>query len=712
MKKQIVAVMLLVLAVTGILEAQDGSFTFFPAQPAFYTPFSLDLYPGISVPLGSDSQYFGLGGTLDVEGAYRMPFLPLLAATAGGGYNILSADYGSSLSVLHGGAGAKAIFDLSPRLSAEAWIAGGYFYAFLNSGDGPPGGNPYFSSGARLSFALGPVTSVGIGTAYSGYFGLYNSLTLTLGSSIRVGALPRRGGMPGGAGVRTLAARGDFLKIDDVQFEDLLPMFLKYYDDHPVGRARLRNTTSRIVEDLSVSVFVKQYMDNPKQCTAPAQLNPKGEQEIELNALFNERMLEITETTKVSAEIVMEYTVAGARYQQSHVETIRILDRNAITWDDDRKAAVFVTAKDPTVLTFSKNILSLTQDSGSKAINRNLKTAIAFYQALSLYGLSYVVDPTTPYKELSKDKTAIDFLQFPRQTFQYKAGDCDDLSVLYASLLESVGIETSFITIPGHIYVALSLDMSPEEARKAFYQDDDLIYLNDRAWLPVEVTELRGGFLKAWEIGAQQWREAVAQNHEGFHPTHESWQEYEPVGLADAGATVPLPDSSRILSSYLQELLRFVDREIFPQISELETQAQRYGESLPLLNKMGVVYARYGHDDKAETYFRKALAKDPQYMPALVNLGNLFFLQENMYMAKNFYEQAHRLRPNHPAVILAVAKVNHELGNYSTVRDLYGDLKANDPGLAERHAYLEISDSAEARAAGAGQAREIVLWEE
>jgi tetratricopeptide (TPR) repeat protein len=679
MKKQVVALVLLVLAVTGILEAQDGSLTFFPAQPAFYTPFSLDLYPGISLPLGSDSEYFGFGGALDVEGAYRMPFLPLLAATAGAGYNIFSADYGGSLSVVHGGAGAKAIFDLTPRLSAEAWLAGGYFYAFLNSGDGPPGGNPYISTGARISYAMGPATSVGIGTAFCGYLGLYNGLTVTLGSSIRVGALPRRGGMPGGTGVRTLTARGDALRIDDVQFQDVLPMFLKYYDDHPVGKASLTNTTSRIVEDLMVTVFVKQYMDNPKQCTAPTQLNPKEEQQIELNALFNEKMLDITETTKVSAEIVMEYMVAGTRYQQSHVETIRIFDRNAITWDDDRKAAVFVTAKDPTVLTFSKNILSMTQDSGSKAINRNLKTAIAFYQALSLYGLSYVVDPTTPYKELSKDETAIDFLQFPRQTFQYKAGDCDDLSVLYASLLESVGIETAFITIPGHIFMALSLDITAEEARRAFYQDDDLIYLGDRTWLPVEVTELRGGFIKAWEAGAQEWREAIVHNHQGFYPTHEAWQEYEPVGLSDAGATIPLPDSSRIVSSYLQELLRFVDREIFPQISELETQVRRYGESLPLLNKMGVVYARYGQDDKAEPYFRKALAKDPRYMPALVNLGNLYFLQENFYMAKNFYEQAYRLRPNHPAIILAVAKVNNELGNYSTVRDLYGDLQASDP---------------------------------
>jgi hypothetical protein len=62
MKKKVIAVLFLILATAVFLEAQEGSFTFFPAQPAYYTPFSLDLYPGISLPLGSDAEYFGLGG--------------------------------------------------------------------------------------------------------------------------------------------------------------------------------------------------------------------------------------------------------------------------------------------------------------------------------------------------------------------------------------------------------------------------------------------------------------------------------------------------------------------------------------------------------------------------------------------------------------------------------------------------------------------------
>ncbi|MBN1834494.1 MAG: tetratricopeptide repeat protein [Spirochaetales bacterium] len=441
-------------------------------------------------------------------------------------------------------------------------------------------------------------------------------------------------------------------------------------------------------------------------------LSPRQRQEIALNALFTERVLEITETTKVSAEITMDYTVRGERFRQSHVETLRIFDRNAVTWDDDRKAAVFVTTKDPAVLSFSKNIASLIEDKGSRAISKNLRSAIAFYQALGLYGLSYVMDPTTPYKEYSARKTAIDYLQFPRQTLQYKAGDCDDLSVLYCALLESVGVQTAFITLPGHIFMAFSVDMAPEEARKRFYNPNDLIFAGDKAWVPVEVTELKGGFLGAWASGAKQWREALSRNQQGFHPTHEAWQVYEPVGLAGEGAAVELPPSDKILSAYLQELLKFVDREIYPQVTAIQREMRKTGENARLLNKLGVVYARYGLNDEASEQFRKALSKERHYLPSVLNLGNIYYLAGNLSQAKSYYELAHKLSPGNPNALLGVARVNHDLENYGIVSEMYAALRSRDPELAERYAYLEMQGSDAARAAAADRSTETVQWEE
>jgi hypothetical protein len=230
-------------------------------------------------------------------------------------------------------------------------------------------------------------------------------------------------------------------------------MFYTYYSDHPVGKATLTNKTNKKISDIEVTLFVKQYMDNPKNCSAPSELGRGEEKEIELYALFTDSVLKIIEGTKISAEITMEFTLDGNRYRENYIDAIHIYNRSALTWDDDRKAAVFVTTKDPAVLTFSKNIAGMIKDEGSRTVHPNIRIALALHEALELYGLIYIEDPSTPYKEFSGDKTAVDFLQFPRRTLQYKGGDCDDLSILYSALLESVGIPTAFITIPGHIYI-------------------------------------------------------------------------------------------------------------------------------------------------------------------------------------------------------------------------------------------------------------------
>jgi len=64
----------------------------------------------------------------------------------------------------------------------------------------------------------------------------------------------------------------------------------------------------------------------------------KGEEaEIVFNVLFTDNVLEITEGTKVSSEISIEYSFKGKKYTKKEAVTIRMYDRNAITWDDDIK---------------------------------------------------------------------------------------------------------------------------------------------------------------------------------------------------------------------------------------------------------------------------------------------------------------------------------------------------------------------------------------
>ena len=383
-----------------------------------------------------------------------------------------------------------------------------------------------------------------------------------------------------------------------------------------------------------------------------------------------------------------------------------INNRNALTWDDDRKAAAFVTAKDPLVLSFAKRIAGGVDSVGRASFNGRFRAAMGLFQALGNYGLGYVPDPTTPYADLSKDKRAVDFLQFPGQTLAYKAGDCDDLSALFCALLEAVGTPTAFITTPGHIFMAFDLGLDPEAARKTFSRPEDLIFRDGGTWVPVEITLVRDGFLKAWQSGAKEWREASGAGQAAFYPVREAWKVFEPVGFSDVKEAILLPDSERILSDYRRELERFIGGEVQARAAPLKEQLRAAPNDDKALNSLGVLYARYGLLDEAAAEFHKVL-KSGEVASALVNLGNIHYLRDDMRSALTYYNRALKRSPDSAAALLGVARASYEVEDYRSAEHALAVLKTTDPQTAARFSYL--GSGGEARAAEAG-ARTVSEW--
>jgi tetratricopeptide (TPR) repeat protein len=511
-------------------------------------------------------------------------------------------------------------------------------------------------------------------------------------------------------GTMTRTAEGPDVVLEDVTFEAVFPVFYKYYDENPIGRAFLRNSGTVPVESIRVSLFIKQYMDNPKLCKGPESLDSGQKGEVELYGLFTNQVLEISEGNKVSVKVSVDYIAEGTPHRQEFIDTIRIHNRNAITWDDDRKVAAFVTAKEPAVLKFSKNVAGMIRGKTSSALNPNLLIAIALHRALDLYGMSYIVDPTTPYNELSRNKLAVDFLQFPKQTLEYRAGDCDDLSILYNALLESVGVKTAFITMPGHIFPAFSLDTSAKEALRQFDNEDDFIFINENTWMPVEITVIEDGFLKAWQLGAKQWRENSARETAAFYSTHHAWSVYEPVGLFGS-ADISLPSGEQLVDEYIKEVNRVISKEIFNREKRLKSEIQKTEDGKDLINRLGVLYARYGLEEKAISTFETVLARQ-DYTPALMNLGNIYYLRKEMERALGYYKRAYEKEPDNARVLLSLSRVYREMENYEASGKMYARLKKIDSKLAESFAYLETAEQGGGRAALRGDAYERMLWEE
>jgi hypothetical protein len=114
-----------------------------------------------------------------------------------------------------------------------------------------------------------------------------------------------------------------------------------------------------------------------------------------------------------------------------------------------------------------------------------------------------------------------DYVQYPVETLKIRGGDCDDMTVCFASLLSSVGIGTAFVDVvpPGHpekAHVYLLFDSGVPPSLGGMISSNEKRFVTRRSksgdetlWIPVETTVVTKGFEQAWEQGARQFFEDV-----------------------------------------------------------------------------------------------------------------------------------------------------------------------------------------------------------
>jgi len=631
-----------------------------------------------AIPLLSGPRLASLGAALGVQYSWEaFSGLSIIGAASAGGYmaSIQDAEIGSILDGLtdYGSAADARLgvaFELNQSLALVADIR--------------------FKAMFRLHYALG----------------LSAGATWKPGVSTpsRTPAQPVATGSGDG-----LDAKG--VVIGGFDLEPVFPVFYSYYNEHPFGTLTVKNNERGPVSDLRVSYSMKQYMDLPAVLTEGKTLAAGQSESLSIQGLFNDAILGVTEGTLVATEFIVSYTLAGKPVSKTYSAPVRILDRNSMSWFDDRCAAAYVTAKDPVILNFAKNVTGSVAGRESFTIDRGLQAAVAIHTALELYGINYLVDPKSSYAALSDAKDAIDFLQFPRQTIEYRSGDCDDLSILYAALLEASGVETAFITTPGHIYLAIALDMPESDVRRVFPTNGDFIHQGGKVWLPFEITERRGGFLRAWQLGASQWREHSAKGQAALYPVRDAWNTFAPVAMPGGSATVTAPRGTEFDTRYDETIKTILSRELAPQESRLQEEIQKTQGSAKARNSLGVLYASYGLYDLAEEQF-KAILKDRAYLPALINAGNVSLIKRDHQQALTYFSEARAIQDGHPGAIVGMILANYELGNSQNVALLYKEISRIAPDAAARVAYTVGTSASEGRASATTDTREVLSWTE
>lgn len=285
---------------------------------------------------------------------------------------------------------------------------------------------------------------------------------------------------------------------------EIYPASSKVYAFTPIGTARVRNNTEKNVT-AKVSFYIPEVMNAPTEM-APYVIGPEEIVEIPFNAIFNSdidsvKKLSIYEgTVFVKAEITAEY---DDKYQT------RVLVRGRNDWNGNVESLhYFVKPGDLSVLEFSRNALHEEKN----LLDTTSSDILSFEKARTIFNamartVRYVNDP----------KLSRDFVQYPAETLARHGGDCDDITVCYASLLMSVGISTAFIDVlpqdttgEAHLYLMFDTGIAPHNAQ--IVSENTKRYIIRRGeknvetvWIPVETTLLTNGFSEAWNTGAEQF---------------------------------------------------------------------------------------------------------------------------------------------------------------------------------------------------------------
>ena len=303
--------------------------------------------------------------------------------------------------------------------------------------------------------------------------------------------------------------RDAWAKIEHIQIlSEVFPSSYQIHAYRPLGKARIRNVSAKSIE-ARVSFFVEQYMDAPTE-SKPYFIAPNEEVEVPFTAIFNEAIRLVPSMVLRAAEVFVKASPAEGYDDKGQTKLI-IRGRN--DWDGDAiTLRNFVTPEEPDMLRFTRNALNVHKDTiaaTSKLLEKFRSAALIFGEFASR--MTYVNDP-----KKSKDR-----VQYPSETLALRGGDCDDMTVAFASLLASVGMSTAFVDVippergyDAHIFMLF--DSEVPATRASLISNNPKRYVvrkNDQGvetvWVPIETTALTEGFQRAWEIGAKEYFDYV-----------------------------------------------------------------------------------------------------------------------------------------------------------------------------------------------------------
>lgn len=472
------------------------------------------------------------------------------------------------------------------------------------------------------------------------------------------------------------------LELVEASFGPLYASLYQFYADdpeyerRPAGRVAVRNRYDKPLR-VKVSAFLPDLMDFPTDAVVTI---PPGETaRVPLRIELSDRALDLEKTESRQLRLSLQYSLAGERKESESTHPVTVVEKHGMVWEEPERIGLYVTHLDEAIERFARDtVRGFRDDERGAIVYDNLLRAMELFDALGADGVRFVADPGNPFGGIVPGRPVLDTVRLPRETLRMRTGDCDDLAVLYAALLENIGIDTALVDVFDHVFVMFDTGLTARSVGQ-LARDPGLLHVDarGRVWVPVEVTLVGGSFSDAWESAAA----TLASRRFSVIEIKEAWKKYSPLRPREPAPDIVAPPPAAVRALFAEDLRRQEEALTSPRMRELAQRVSADPNDAAALNALGILLARRGYLGRAAAHFERVIELLPESPGGYGNLGNVHYEQGKYKEAVRRYEES-LARSERPEVHVELALTWCEIGRFDRAREHYERAMRIDPALA------------------------------
>jgi tetratricopeptide (TPR) repeat protein len=249
----------------------------------------------------------------------------------------------------------------------------------------------------------------------------------------------------------------------------------------------------------------------------------------------------------------------------------------------------------------------------------------------------------------------------------------------------------ALVDVPGHVFVMFNTGVAEKDRSTLGFADELLVSYQDTVWIPLEMTMVGSSFTRAWQKGAEEYRDWSARGKLEIIDVDKAWELFKPITLPTADFKPPKAAREEIEAKYKDELEALGRQRLATLSAEYVAKLKKDPQDTAALSQLGILYGENGLYAEALEQFQKILAVDKNSALALNNIGNINYLQERLEDAKIAYEASLKAAPGDTGTMANLARVLFRTGKKEEAKKLFLEAVSIDPRVVRKYGDLAAS---------------------